>query len=76
MALSNRDRVGKMFEIIAPALDDYIASVIGAVDASAGANWVELVSAKDGETGKVYDPLADIMGPTAQWLLERFTGID
>ncbi len=57
MALSNRDRVGKMFEIIAPALDDYISSVIGAVDASAGANWVQLVAAKDGHAGKVYDPL-------------------
>lgn len=57
MALSNRDRVGKMFEIIAPALDDYISSVIGAVDPSAGANWVQLVAAKDGRAGKVYDPL-------------------
>ena len=47
MALSNRDRVGKMFEAIAPALDDYISSVIGAVDPSAGANWVQLVAAKD-----------------------------
>lgn len=57
MALSNRDRVGKMFEIIAPALDDYISSVIGAVDPAAGAVWVELVAAKDGREGKVYDPL-------------------
>lgn len=57
MALSNRDRVGKMFEIIAPALDDYISSVIGAVDASAGANWVQLVVARDGNSGRDYDPL-------------------
>lgn len=57
MALSNRDRVGKMFEIIAPALDDYISSVIGAVDQSAGAKWTQLVAAKDGHPGKVYDPL-------------------
>ena len=57
MALSNRDRIGKLFEVIAPALDDYISSVIGAVDASAGANWVQLVAAKDGHAGKVYDPL-------------------
>lgn len=57
MALSNRDRIGKLFEVIAPALDDYIASVIGAVDTSAGANWVRLVAAKDGHAGKVYDPL-------------------
>ena len=25
MAISNRDRVGKMFELLAPALDDFIA---------------------------------------------------
>lgn len=57
MALSNRERVGKMFEIIAPALDDYISSVIGAVDPSAGANWVQLVAAKDGQAGRLHDPL-------------------
>lgn len=57
MALSNRDRIGKLFEVIAPALDDYISSVIGAVDPSVGANWVQLIAAKDGHAGKVYDPL-------------------
>ena len=36
MALSNRDRIGKMFELIAPALDDYVSSVIGAVDPAVG----------------------------------------
>ena len=25
MALSNRDRIGKMFELLAPPLDDFIA---------------------------------------------------
>jgi predicted AAA+ superfamily ATPase len=57
MAVSNRDRIGKLFEVMSPALDDYISSVIGAVDPSAGANWVQLVAAKDGHAGKVYDPL-------------------
>src|SRR4051812_15563538 len=57
MAVSNRDRIGKLFEVIPPGLDDYISSVIGAVDSSAGANWVQLVAAKDGHAGKVYDPL-------------------
>jgi len=61
MALSNRDRIGKMFEVLAPPLDDYISSVIGAVEPSAGANWVELVAAKDGHPGKVYDPLDPYM---------------
>ena len=53
MAVSNRERIGKLFEVIAPALDDYISSVIGAVDPSAGANWVQLVAAEDGHAGKV-----------------------
>lgn len=57
MAVSNRDRIGKLFEVIAPALDDYISAVIGAVDPAVGANWVQLVAAKDGHAGKVYDPL-------------------
>jgi predicted AAA+ superfamily ATPase len=57
MALSNRDRIGRMFEIIAPPLDNYISSVIGAVGPAAGTNWVELVAAKDGAKGKIYDPL-------------------
>ncbi len=39
MALSNRDRIGKMFELLAPVLDDYISSVIGAVDPAVGAQW-------------------------------------
>lgn len=57
MAISNRDRVGKLFEVIAPALDDYISSVIGAVDPESGAKWVQLVAAKDRHEGKAYDPL-------------------
>lgn len=59
MALSNRDRVGKMFELMAPALDDFIAATIGR-GTSAGAQWVKLIEAKDaknGIVGKSYDPL-------------------
>lgn len=58
MALSNRDRVGKMFEIVAPALNDYITSVIGAIDPTvAHTNWVHLVAARDAAPGKTYDAL-------------------
>ena len=28
MAMSNRDRIGKMFELLAPALDDFIARAV------------------------------------------------
>lgn len=61
MALSNRDRIGQMFEILAPAMDDFIATTIGHEDPALGADWVKLVQAKDvrngAPAGKDYDPL-------------------
>jgi hypothetical protein len=61
MALSNRDRIGRMFEVLAPALDDYISSVIGQADPALGADWTKLVQAKDVKNGasptKAYEPL-------------------
>ncbi|WP_334138935.1 Swt1 family HEPN domain-containing protein, partial [Corynebacterium variabile] len=59
MALSNRDRIERMFAAMAPALDDFISRVVGQEGKELGANWVQLVQAKDeakGITGKVYDP--------------------
>lgn len=61
MAVSNRDRIDRMFQVIVPALDDFISSVIGQADPSLGADWVKLVQAKDlkngAPAGKIYDPL-------------------
>ncbi|MFI2473089.1 Swt1 family HEPN domain-containing protein [Nocardia xishanensis] len=61
MAVSNRDRIDRMFQVLVPALDDFISSAIGQVDPALGANWVELVRAKDAKNGapatKAYDPL-------------------
>ncbi|MCK9923645.1 Swt1 family HEPN domain-containing protein [Frankia sp. AgPm24] len=61
MALSNRDRIDRMFQILAPALDDFISSVIGQVDPALGAEWTKLVHGKDVKNGasadKSYDPL-------------------
>jgi predicted AAA+ superfamily ATPase len=48
MALSNRDRIGKMFDLISPALDAFIDRVLGP-ELSEGADWVHLVAAKDGK---------------------------
>lgn len=60
MALSNRDRINKMFEIIAPPLDDFISLVIGQGDPATGAAWPKLVQAKDGasstKTYSAHDP--------------------
>ena len=60
MAISNRDRIDGMFQVMAPAMDDYIASVIGQGDPALGAVWTKLVATKDakkGITGKTYEPL-------------------
>ncbi|MGB3894822.1 MAG: Swt1 family HEPN domain-containing protein [Mycolicibacter sinensis] len=61
MALSNRERIDRMFQAMAPALDDFIASVIGQCDPELGAVWVKLVQHKDEKnrapSDKTYDPL-------------------
>ncbi len=59
MATSNRDRIGKMFELIAPALDDFIARSVAA-QLPDGASWTALVAMKDkkkGIEGKDYHAL-------------------
>src|SRR3954466_6441001 len=59
MATSNRDRIGKMFELLAPALDDFIARSV-APQLPEGASWAALVAMKDkkkGIEGKEYDRL-------------------
>jgi predicted AAA+ superfamily ATPase len=61
MALSNRDRIDRMFQVIAPVLDDFISSVVGQADPAMGAEWTKLVQRKDLKNGappvKTYDPL-------------------
>lgn len=61
MALSNRERIDRMFQAMAPALDDFIASVIGQGDPQLGSVWAKLVQNKDQKNGapttKTYDPL-------------------
>ena len=59
MAFSNRDRVGKMFELLAPPLDEFIARSV-ASKLNKGASWTVLVQLKDeqkGVTGKEYHQL-------------------
>lgn len=61
MALSNRDRIDRMFQVMAPVLDDFISTVVGQADRALGAEWTALVQAKDvrngAPAGKTYDPL-------------------
>ncbi|MEJ7786788.1 MAG: Swt1 family HEPN domain-containing protein, partial [Solirubrobacteraceae bacterium] len=59
MAISNRDRIGKMFELLAPALDGFIARSV-AQQLPEGADWAALVAMKDkkkGIEGKEYHRL-------------------
>ena len=54
---SNRDRVGKMFEILAPELDQFIAAAVEP-ELEDGITWEKLVALKDakkGKTGGEYD---------------------
>jgi HEPN superfamily Swt1-like protein/uncharacterized protein DUF499 len=46
MAISNRDRVGRMFELLAPALDNFIARSV-APELAEGASWTTLVALND-----------------------------
>lgn len=52
MALSNRDRVGQMFEVLAPALDAFITRVVGP-NMPEGHDWTQLVALKDSKNGTV-----------------------
>ena len=50
MATSNRERIGKMLELIAPALDEFIQQSV-ASELPEGGEWVALVAMKDKEKG-------------------------
>ena len=57
MALSNRDRIGRMFDVLAPALDAFIQRVV-APELTADADWTMLVALRDqqkGISGKAYE---------------------
>lgn len=50
MATSNRDRIGKMFELLAPPLDAFIGQAVAEV-LSDGASWTSLVALRDQQKG-------------------------
>jgi hypothetical protein len=57
MATSNRDRVGRAFERLAEALDEFISTTV-ALAVPEGQNWTALLAARDaakGISGKAYD---------------------
>src|SRR4051794_5073504 len=57
MATSNRDRIGQMLEVLAPALNTFIGNAVGP-GLPPSTPWTVLVAAKDakkGVEGKEYD---------------------
>ena len=50
MAVSNRDRIGQMFEVLAPVLDGFITKVL-APDLPKGADWTSVVALRDSDKG-------------------------
>lgn len=67
MALSNRDRIDAMFQVMAPTLDDFISSIIGQGDSAVGVEWPELVRAKDARNGASDDRAYDPFDPQVQF---------
>ncbi|WP_192902263.1 Swt1 family HEPN domain-containing protein [Micromonospora globbae] len=56
MAISNRDRIGQMFDALSPALSDFITRVLSP-HLPGGHDWTQLVALKDaknGISGKTY----------------------
>lgn len=59
MAVSNRERIGQMFDLVAPVLDEFITGILGP-HLTGGGDWTQLVELKDakkGATGKKYSRL-------------------
>jgi hypothetical protein len=51
MAASNRDRIGQMFDLMAPRLDDFLTATLHP-QLEAGRKWVDIVRAVDGGDGR------------------------
>ncbi|CAN7328114.1 Swt1 family HEPN domain-containing protein [Mycolicibacterium frederiksbergense] len=75
MALSNRDRIDRMFQTMAPALDGFIASVIGQGDPALGAAWTKLVQLRDGKKGAPSDKTYNPLDPQVQFRMLTETSI-
>lgn len=74
MALSNRDRIGRMFDAIAPALDEFIGRVL-APALTEGTEWVHVIQLRDRQKGresKTYSTADPSMG--LRMLTENITG--
>ena len=66
MTLSNRDRIDRMFQVMAPVLDDFISTTIGQGDKALGAAWTTLVQAKDSKGGAPSTKIYEALDPQVQ----------
>ncbi|MDF6099542.1 DUF499 domain-containing protein [Gordonia hongkongensis] len=67
MAVSNRERIDRMFQAMAPAVDDFISTAVGQVNPAQGAQWAQLVQAKDQRNGSAGDRTYDPRDPQVQF---------
>lgn len=51
MALSNRDRIGQMFDLLAPKLDAFLSQILDP-QLEAGRTWVDIITAVDNSDGR------------------------
>ncbi|MBI2692601.1 MAG: ATP-binding protein [Solirubrobacterales bacterium] len=65
MATSNRDRINKMFELLAPALDEFIAGAVSTVLVG-DSTWPKLVQAVDMEKGHAGERTYSSLDPQLQ----------
>ncbi|HMM48986.1 MAG TPA: Swt1 family HEPN domain-containing protein, partial [Miltoncostaeaceae bacterium] len=75
MALSNRDRIGQLFELLAPELDDYIQQTVAPV-LTGDAAWTALVALHDAQKhgGEPRDYSRADPQVQLRMLTERITG--
>src|SRR5437867_1754360 len=65
MATSNRDRVGRGFELLAEGLESFVDARMAAAAGRAGADWVSLLEARD-QTRHGSDKPLDKRDPAVQ----------
>ncbi|KZB87469.1 DUF499 domain-containing protein [Amycolatopsis regifaucium] len=51
MAVSNRDRIGQMFDLLAPKLDAFLSQILDP-QLEAGRTWVDIITAVDNSDGR------------------------
>lgn len=73
MAVSNRDRIGKGFEILSDGLASFVNEKMGEAFSGQGANWVEIIELRDANKNgvqkkfEITDPAFQLRLLTEEW---------